>query len=251
MTMTHPSAAAPRAGLLMHPRLATLRRIARAPKGLIGLLLVGFMMILALFGAWLAPQDPYAQNFMATLQPPSAEHWFGTDQLGRDVFSRILLGARTSIGIGVGGVAVAFVIGVPLGLAAAYLRGTFDSPLMRGVDILLPNRAEAQLLVGDATMADGSTLSPEECAEALLEHAPTVVLTSGVDGVLIARRGHELQRIPVERGDAVDPTGAGDAFSAGLLHGLLAGDDLEAATVTGVRTAREAVALRGGRPPLA
>ncbi|HBM60669.1 MAG TPA: peptide ABC transporter permease [Citreicella sp.] len=137
MTMTHPSAAAPRAGLLMHPRLATLRRIARAPKGLIGLLLVGFMMILALFGAWLAPQDPYAQNFMATLQPPSAEHWFGTDQLGRDVFSRILLGARTSIGIGVGGVAVAFVIGVPLGLAAAYLRGTFDSLLMRGVDILL------------------------------------------------------------------------------------------------------------------
>ena len=55
----------------------------------------------------------------------------------------------------------------------------------------------------------------------------------------------------LERVDAVDPTGAGDAFSAGLLHGLLAGDDLEAATVTGVRTAREAVALRGGRPPLA
>ena len=121
----------------------------------------------------------------------------------------------------------------------------------RGVDILLPNRAEAQLLVGDATTRVGSTLSPEECAEALLEHAPTVVLTSGGEGVIIARRGHELQRVPVEPVETVDPTGAGDAFSAGLLHGLLAGDDVVAATATGVRTAREAVALRGGRPPLA
>ena len=121
----------------------------------------------------------------------------------------------------------------------------------RGVDILLPNRAEAQLLVGDATTRVGSTLSPEECAGALLEHAPTVVLTSGGEGVIIARRGHELQRVPVEPVETVDPTGAGDAFSAGLLHGLLAGDDVVAATATGVRTAREAVALRGGRPPLA
>ncbi|QOD93802.1 PfkB family carbohydrate kinase [Chryseoglobus sp. 28M-23] len=120
----------------------------------------------------------------------------------------------------------------------------------RGVDILLPNRAEAQLLVGDAMAADESTPTPEECAEALLEHAPTVVLTSGGDGVIVARRGHELQRVAVEPVDAVEPTGAGDAFSAGLLHGLLAGDDVVAATVTGVRTAREAVALSGGRPPL-
>ncbi|MBU2959394.1 dipeptide/oligopeptide/nickel ABC transporter permease/ATP-binding protein [Citreicella sp. C3M06] len=140
MTMTSATsdiAARPGPRLIQHPRLATLRRIASAPKGLIGLAIVSLMMILALLGPWLAPLDPYAQDFMATLQPPSAAHWFGTDQLGRDVFSRILVGARSSLGIGVGGVAVAFVIGVPLGLAAAYLRGTFDQLLMRGVDILL------------------------------------------------------------------------------------------------------------------
>jgi sugar/nucleoside kinase (ribokinase family) len=119
----------------------------------------------------------------------------------------------------------------------------------RGVDMLLPNRAEAQLLVGASRPEESAVPTPEECAEALLEHAPTVVLTSGGEGVIIARRGRELQRVPVESVDTVDPTGAGDAFSAGLLRGLLAGDDVVAATVTGVRTAREAVALRGGRPP--
>ncbi|MCA0997219.1 dipeptide/oligopeptide/nickel ABC transporter permease/ATP-binding protein [Alloyangia pacifica] len=122
---------------LLHPRLKTLRRIASSPKGAIGLALVTVLTFLAFFGPWLAPLDPYKQDFMATLQPPSAAHWFGTDQLGRDVFSRILVGARSSLGIGVGGVAVAFVIGVPLGLAAAYVRGTFDQLLMRGVDIML------------------------------------------------------------------------------------------------------------------
>lgn len=120
----------------------------------------------------------------------------------------------------------------------------------RGVDVLLPNRAEAQLLVGASLPGGGAVLTPQECAEALLEQAPTVVLTSGSEGVIIARRGRELLRVPVEPVDTVDPTGAGDAFSAGLLHGLLAGDDVQAATATGVRTAREAVALRGGRPPL-
>jgi len=120
----------------------------------------------------------------------------------------------------------------------------------RGVDILLPNRAEAELLVGASSPHEPTAPTPDSCAEALLEHAPMVVLTSGGEGVMIARRGQELQRVAVETVEAVDPTGAGDAFSAGLLHGLLIGDDVVAATVTGVRTAREAVTLQGGRPPL-
>ena len=128
----------------------------------------------------------------------------------------------------------------------------------RGVDLLLPNRAEAQLLLGAGAGAgagaragadDRPASTPEECAQALLEHAPTVVLTSGSDGVTIARRDAETVRVAVDPVDAVDPTGAGDAFTAGLLHGLLAGDDIAAATAAGVRTARQAVALQGGRPP--
>lgn len=114
-----------------------LGRLIRQPKGLIGLSIVGFYAVLALIGPAVAPYDPYAQNFAATLRPPSAVHWFGTDQLGRDVLSRVMTGARASLGIGIGGVAVAFVIGVPLGLLAAWLRGWFDMLAMRGVDIML------------------------------------------------------------------------------------------------------------------
>ena len=118
-------------------RPGALRRLLRQPRGVIGLGLVGFYVLLALFGPLLAPLDPYAQNFGATLQSPSAGHWFGTDQLGRDVFSRILTGAGASIGIGLGSVAVGCLIGVPLGLMAAWCKGTFDAVVMRAVDIML------------------------------------------------------------------------------------------------------------------
>lgn len=114
-----------------------IRQLCRRPKGLIGLVLICGYVIIAFFGPWLAPYDPLAQNFMATLKSPSASHWFGTDQLGRDVFSRILVGAHLSLGIGVGGVSIAFVLGVPLGLLAAWYRGMPDRIITRAVDIML------------------------------------------------------------------------------------------------------------------
>jgi len=118
-------------------RLSVFSRLLGQPKGAVGLLLVAFYVLLAIFGPLLAPIDPLKQDFGATLRSPSAANWFGTDQLGRDIFSRILAGAPTSLGIGVGGVALAFAIGVPLGLAAAWRRGLFDAAVMRGVDVLL------------------------------------------------------------------------------------------------------------------
>lgn len=118
-------------------RWTVLKSIIRQPKGLTGLTLVVCYAFLALFGPLLAPWDPLAQDFAATLQGPSMQHWFGTDQLGRDVFSRILTGARTSLGIGVGGVLVAFVIGVPLGVLAAWKGGWIESLVMRAMDVLL------------------------------------------------------------------------------------------------------------------
>jgi ABC-type dipeptide/oligopeptide/nickel transport systems, permease components len=120
-------------GARRHP----LRRLLHEPKGLIGLAIVGLFALLAIGGPWLAPLDPYAQNFARTLRPPSAEHWFGTDQLGRDVFSRVLTGARTSLGIGIGGVLVALLFGVPIGMLAAFRGGRVDFLIMRGVDIML------------------------------------------------------------------------------------------------------------------
>ena len=85
----------------------------------------------------MAPDDAFRQNFGATLQRPSAAHWFGTDQLGRDVLSRVLVGARATLGIGIGGVALAFLIGVPLGVVAAWRRGWIDAAIMRVVDVML------------------------------------------------------------------------------------------------------------------
>lgn len=118
-------------------RWVLLRRILSQPKGVVGLTLVTLYLLLAIFGPVLAPQDAFRQNFAQTLRPPSAAHWFGTDQLGRDVFSRILVGARATLGIGVGGVAVAFLVGVPLGVLAAWRRGWIEAAVMRAIDVML------------------------------------------------------------------------------------------------------------------
>jgi peptide/nickel transport system permease protein len=136
MTATAPE---PSQAVIAAPRpgWALLRRILAQPKGAIGLTLVTLYLLLAIFGPMLAPQDAFRQNFAQTLRAPSAAHWFGTDQLGRDVFSRILVGARATLGIGVGGVAVAFLIGVPLGILAAWRRGWIEAALMRAIDIML------------------------------------------------------------------------------------------------------------------
>ncbi|WP_347558878.1 dipeptide/oligopeptide/nickel ABC transporter permease/ATP-binding protein [Robbsia sp. KACC 23696] len=119
------------------PRWGRLRDIVGQPKGAIGLVLICFYALLAIAGPWVAPQDPYAQSFTQTLHGPSLAHWFGTDQLGRDMFSRVLTGAAPSMGVGVGGVLIALVIGVPLGIVAGYRGGWVDSLIMRAADVML------------------------------------------------------------------------------------------------------------------
>lgn len=120
-----------------HLRFRLVRQILAQPKGLLGAILVLGFVLLAIFGPWLAPFDPLAQSFSDTLGPPSAAHWFGTDQLGRDIFSRVLSGASISLAIGMGGVALAMAFGVPLGIVAAYRRGWTDAIIMRGIDVML------------------------------------------------------------------------------------------------------------------
>ncbi len=121
----------------------------------------------------LAPQDAFRQNFAQTLRPPSAAHWFGTDQLGRDVLSRVLVGARATLGIGVGGVTVAFLVGVPLGILAAWRRGWIDAAVMRAIDIMLsfPDIVFALAVVAilgantqNVIIAVGDRLDPGLCA---------------------------------------------------------------------------------------
>ncbi len=122
------------------PRQRTLlgdaaRRFARNRMALIGLFLVGLLLFIALFVDFLAPYPYDAADPVQALQFPSAQHWMGTDEVGRDVYSRILYGARISLAVGLGVTAIALLIGVPLGLAAGLLGGPVDFVIMRLVEV--------------------------------------------------------------------------------------------------------------------
>jgi ABC-type dipeptide/oligopeptide/nickel transport system permease subunit len=110
----------------------------RTPKGLIGVVLVGFAVLVAVFAPLVIPPDLATRMHMAErLHPPSLGHILGTDQLGRDLFYRVMLGARTSLEISVSAVGISIVIGLPLGMASGYFGGWLDNVLMRMVDALL------------------------------------------------------------------------------------------------------------------
>jgi peptide/nickel transport system permease protein len=95
------------------------------------------LVMLAALAPLLAPWDPNRPDVRKTLAPPSAHHWFGTDQLGRDVLSRMLYGARVSLAVGFVSVGIAATIGVMLGAAAGYRGGVVDGSIMRMVDLML------------------------------------------------------------------------------------------------------------------
>lgn len=106
-------------------------------RALISVSMILMLATLSLLAPWLAPFDPSAQNFNLMLAPPSAEHWLGTDDLGRDVFSRLLYGAWPSLYGAVLAVTIALAIGVPVGLLAGFLGGWMDEFTGRLVDTLL------------------------------------------------------------------------------------------------------------------
>ena len=103
----------------------------------IGLLVIGFALFCAVFAPWLATHDPVAQSLGQRLQPPSAGNWLGTDELGRDVYSRLLYGGRVTLGMVVAVVVLVAPVGLLIGCAAGYYRGVTDVVLMRITDIFL------------------------------------------------------------------------------------------------------------------
>ncbi len=114
------------------------RRFLRDRWAVAALLFLGVMALIVAFGPSLAPHDPVATNLGMRLKPPGTPGYlFGTDELGRDVLSRLLYGARYSIGVGFAAVFVAMAIGVPVGLVAGYFGGPIDMVVSRIVDVLL------------------------------------------------------------------------------------------------------------------
>src|SRR5277367_6772702 len=108
------------------------------PKGLLGAALVTAMVLVAIVAPLVIPADYGTRMTMsARLRPPSALHWLGTDQLGRDLFYRVMLGAQTSLMIAAAAVAMSLILGLPLGMISGFYRGRIDNVLMRLVDTLL------------------------------------------------------------------------------------------------------------------
>jgi ABC-type dipeptide/oligopeptide/nickel transport system permease subunit len=101
-----------------------------------GLVFIGLLLLVALFAPWIAPYPYDEVDFGAITQPPSAEHWLGTDSLGRDVLSRLIYGTRVSLSVAVVAQLVILLIGVPLGMLSGYMGGWVDMVIMRVVDIL-------------------------------------------------------------------------------------------------------------------
>jgi len=113
------------------------RRLRQNRAAIVGAGIVGVFVLLAVLAPILVPFDPVQGNLNDRLQPASTTHWLGTDELGRDIFSRILFGARISLQIQIVAVLLALVIGVALGSVGGYLGGHVDNVIMRAMDVLL------------------------------------------------------------------------------------------------------------------
>jgi peptide/nickel transport system permease protein len=128
------SAAAPAASMsLARERLGA---ALRSSTLIAGLAILTFWIVCALFGTRIAPHDPYADDLLATLAPPSPTHWFGTDQLGRDILSRVIIGARDILIVAPLATLLGTVLGTCLGLCIGYFRGALDDIVSRVIEAL-------------------------------------------------------------------------------------------------------------------
>lgn len=138
-TIPHPSAD-PFAGGPVAPRRTRGSRVARrlfgSPRFVVGMTITVAMAVIGLASPWIATHDPIRTNTRNRLAPPSAEHWMGTDDHGRDLFSRVVFGARISMVVGLGVVALTTLVGGGLGIVAGYFP-RLTAPIMRLMDALL------------------------------------------------------------------------------------------------------------------
>jgi len=128
----------------------SLKRMRRYPATMIGFAIVGIFILMALIGPLIAPYKFSDQDLVNKLQPASSEHWFGTDQFGRDIFSRILTGSRDVFTIAGSGTLLAVLMGLTLGMLSGYLGGAVDETIMRFMDVLLsiPPLLLAMIILG-------------------------------------------------------------------------------------------------------
>jgi peptide/nickel transport system permease protein len=119
------------------PGRRALRRLGHRRGAMVALGVVAFFIVLALLAGGIAPYDPVATSWSAVRKAPSAAHWFGTDEIGRDVLSRVIWGTRASLLAGVVSVSISLAFGVPIGLTAGYFGGWIDALISRMTDAML------------------------------------------------------------------------------------------------------------------
>ncbi len=119
------------------PRAHPFRRLLRRGGAAVGVVVIVIVVTVAVFAPWIAPYDPLATSWSAIRKAPSAAHWFGTDEIGRDVLSRVIWGARASLLAGVVAALISLSIGVPIGLLAGYAGGRTDMLISRLTDAVL------------------------------------------------------------------------------------------------------------------
>jgi peptide/nickel transport system permease protein len=138
----------------------TTRRLLRTPQGALGAALLLVVALACVLGPTLAPQDPEQIDFLGRFRPPGAQNWLGADQLGRDVLSRLLSGARTTVPLALAATLLGTLVGAVIGTVSAYLGGRADEAIMRTIDAVMaiPGLLLALLLINTLGKSGGNAM---------------------------------------------------------------------------------------------
>jgi peptide/nickel transport system permease protein len=138
-------------------RVASWRLLLRNPATVVSAVVLGVVVFVAVAANWITPFGVNVVDVPSALRPPSGDHWFGTDELGRDVLSRVLVATQASIGVAVVSVAFAVIVGVTVGIVAGYRGGWVDTVFMRAVDVMFAFPVLLLALAVVAILGPGTT----------------------------------------------------------------------------------------------
>ena len=172
-TTTSLTAAHTASGAVRTPWTEFVRKFRKQHLAMVAGYFVLFLIVVALLAPWIVPFD--AENFFdydALNAPPSLKHWFGVDSLGRDIFSRILMGARISLASGIASVALGALVGTTLGLLAGYYEGWWDRITMRICDVLFAFPASCWPSASSPSSATVSATSSSPCRSSAFRRSP-------------------------------------------------------------------------------
>jgi peptide/nickel transport system permease protein len=173
-----------------------LHRLLRTPQGVLGLVLLAVLVLVCILGSTLAPYSPESMDFAGRFAAPGVKHWLGADQLGRDVLSRLLVGARSTVPLAVAATFSGAAIGACVGTLSAYLGGRWDEAITRTIDAVMavPHLLLALILV--STLGKGSTNAALAIAVSV---APSMARVTR--SVALAVRQQDYVKAAIARGE--------------------------------------------------